>query len=53
MEFLQEEGFSANAGFYADRFAKMTGKADAFREEFREDWDGVTYGAFQKIKERK
>ena len=53
VEFLQEEGFSANAGFYADRFAKMTGKADAFREEFREDWDGVTYGAFQKIKERR
>ena len=53
VEFLQEEGFSSNAGFYADRFAKMTGKADAFREEFREDWDGVTYDAFQKVEERR
>jgi len=53
VEFLQEEGFSANAGFYADRFAKMTGKADAFREEFRGDWDGVTYDAFQKVEERR
>jgi hypothetical protein len=53
VEFLHEEGFSSNAGFYADRFAKMTGKADAYREEFRGDWDGVTYDAFQKVEERR
>ena len=53
VEFLQEEGFSSNAGFYADRFAKMTGKADAFREEFREDWDGTRYDAFQEVEDRR
>jgi hypothetical protein len=53
VEFLHAEGFSSSAGFYADRFAEMTGKADVFREEFREDWDGVTYDAFQKVEGRR
>lgn len=52
-EFLHTEGFSANARFYADQFAKMTGKSDAFREKFREDWHGITYHAFQEIEERR
>ena len=53
VEFLQEEGFSSNAGFYADRFAKMTGKATVFREEFREEWDGTHYDAFQEVEDRR
>jgi hypothetical protein len=52
-EFLDEEGFSSNARFFADRFAEMTGKAQSFREEFREDWDGIHYEDFQEIKERR
>ena len=52
-EFLHAEGFSSNAGFFADRFAKMTGKAVSFREEFREDWDQITHEAFRKVEERR
>ncbi len=52
-EFLDTGGFSSNAGFFAERFAEMTGKARSFREEFREDWDGLHYEDFQEIKERR
>lgn len=51
--FLHVEGFSSGAGFFADRFAEMTGKAGSFREEFREDWDGVHYEDFQQVEERR
>jgi hypothetical protein len=52
-EFLHSEGLSSNAGFFADRFAEMTGKTESFREESREDWDGVHFEDFQEIEERR
>jgi len=52
-EFLHVEGFSSNAGFFADRFAEMTGKAGSLREDFREDWDGIRYEDFQEIEDRR
>lgn len=52
-EFLRSEGFSSNGGFFADRFAEMTEKAESFREEFRKNWDGVHYEDFQEVEERR
>lgn len=53
VDFLRAEGFSTGAGFFADRFAEMTGKAAPFREELREDWDGIRYEDFQEVEERR
>ncbi|WP_263790011.1 hypothetical protein [Salinibacter sp.] len=52
-EFLHVEGFSSNAGFFADRFGEMTGKANSLREDFREDWNGIRYEDFQEVEERR
>ena len=52
-EFLRSEGFSSNAGFFADQFAEMTGKAGSMREDFREDWDGIRHEDFQEVEERR
>jgi len=51
--FLHDQGFSSGVGFFADRFAELTGKAGSLREEFREDWDEITYDAFQQVEERR
>jgi len=52
-EFLRSEGLSSSAGFFADRYAELTGKTGSFREESREDWDGVHFEDFQEIEERR
>ncbi|MCS3699175.1 hypothetical protein [Salinibacter ruber] len=51
--FLNVNGYASNAGFFSDRFAEMTGKDVSFREEFRQDWDGVHYEDFQEVEERR
>jgi hypothetical protein len=52
-KFLHVEGFSSSAGFFADRFGEMTGKAGSLRKDFREDWDGIRYEDFQEVQERR
>ncbi len=52
-EFLHVEGRSSNAGFFANRFAEMTGKAGSTREDFRENWDGIRHEDFQEVEERR
>lgn len=48
IHYLHAEGFSTGVGFFAGRYAEMTGEQAAFLEEAREECEGLTYEAYQE-----